>query len=99
MRITDDHTPLIGRLAKITELGVVLENEYKALFGFGSPHCAQTLYYYCHNRGKKQVYLLFIDKKPFKTDGLTWFCLKEVGIDASGDYHWLTLDQLIVCAG
>jgi len=97
-QLTDEHTPFLGKLAKLTELGVELEKEYKQLFGIGNIYAAQSLYFHCQSRNKYQLYLMFIDEKPIKVYGLTLFCLKEVGIGACGDWHWFSLEQLMLCS-
>ena len=97
LRIINDHTPLIGKLAKLTAMGLHLEQEYQTLFEVGNYFKAQLIHYYCYLQNKYEINLIFIDEAPIKRDGLTWFCLKEIGNGVHGDYHWFTLDQLMVC--
>lgn len=96
MRIADVHTHLIGKLCKLTEMGLELEKEYEKLFHMGNYERARTFYMY-HEKGPYQVLFMFIDEPPYNRDGLTWYCVKEVGKGCMGDYHWYTLDQLMIC--
>ena len=89
--------PWIGKIAKLTEFGVLLSKEYEAIFHFGNPLVDESVNYYCHCGGRYEISLMFVDEAPEKRNELTWWCLKEIGIGASGDYHWYTLDQLIMC--
>ena len=98
LRIADDHTDLIGKLAKLTAFGVELEAEYERLFGVGSYSSARETYYYCHRGGRYEMALIFIDQPPERRNGVTWYCLKEVGVGVMGDWHWFTLDQLMICS-
>jgi|GEM_PF-5144093 len=86
-----------GKLAKVTELGVLLAREYELLFGVGSEWQTQRAYDYCHAGGRYELVLLFIDQEPWHVHGLTFYCLKEVGAGALGDWHYYTLDQLVLC--
>lgn len=96
LRISNEHTFLIGKIAKLTEFGVRLEAEYCNLFGFGNVRKAELLLAYMHHE-KYEVSLIFIDEPPVKNLDQTWFCLKEIGKGCFGDWHWFTLDQLIIC--
>ena len=98
LRVADTHTDLIGKLAKLTELGVELEAEYEQLFGIGSYNRARETYYYCNRGGRYAMTLMFIDEPPYTCNGVTWYCLKEVGVGVMGDWHWFTLDQLMICS-
>lgn len=97
LHIADEHTHLIGHLAKITEFGVLLEKKYEDIFGFGNPHKASHVHYYCHIGNKYEMSLMFIDEPPIKRGNMTWFCLEEVGVGVNEDWHYFTLDQLIIC--
>lgn len=97
LRILDEHTQFIGKICKLTEFGVCLEVEYEKLFGIGSEYTANRTFYYCHLGGRYEMSLMFIDEPPIKKESMTWFCLKEIGVGVSGDYHWHTLDQIIIC--
>jgi hypothetical protein len=97
LRVLDIHTSFIGKLSKLTEMGLMLEKEYEILFNIGNYGKAEMLFYYCYAQGRYQINLMFVDEKPVTRDGLIWFCLKEVGVGVYGDLHWFTLDQLIIC--
>lgn len=97
MKIAGAHSNLIGKLCKLSEFGVVLEKEYRELFGIGNEQNAELLQYYCFCGGPHEVCLMFIDEPPHQHYSLTFYCVKEVGKNASGDWHWFTLDQLILC--
>ena len=97
LRIIDEHTDLIGKIAKLSEFGVELEKEYEELFNVGNYCNAKDIYFYCHRGGRYEMSLIFIDEPPIKHNGITWFCLKEVGVGVNGDWHWFTLNQLIIC--
>jgi hypothetical protein len=97
LRIWDEHTDMIGKIAKLTERGVLLEKEYVDLFGIGNEIFAKLLHQYCYEGGKYEISFMFIDEPPFKKNGVTWFCLKEVGMGVSGDWYWFTLNQLMIC--
>lgn len=94
LRIEDVHTHFIGKIAKLTEKGLELENDYEKLFGIGNYGKSHIIHYYCHCGGRYEMSLMFIDEKPIKINGATWFCVKEIGVGVSGDYHYYTLDQL-----
>jgi hypothetical protein len=100
LRVVDEHTQYIGKLAKPAPLYRALEKEYRALFGVGlSDYSAEMLEWSCHREEvKMQVTLIFVDEPPTKRHGLTWFFLREIGSDASGDLHMMTLDQIILCS-
>lgn len=95
--ISGIHTELIGKLAKLTEQGVILEQEYEYLFGMGNYEKAIHNHYYHYCGGRYELKLMFIDEPPFSIAGQTWYCLKEVGTGCHGDYFWYTLDQLMIC--
>lgn len=98
IRVYDLHTEYLGKLCKLTRLGLELEKEYEKLFGFGNYTDALRTYEYCHNSSEYQFVLMFIDEPPVKKNNMTWYCLKDVGVLASGDYHWFTLDQVMICS-
>ena len=98
IRVYDLHTNLIGKVCKLTSFGVELEKEYDKLFGIGNPYQAQILFEYCHRSDKNELSLMFIDEKPIARNGVVWYCLKEIGKNSSGDYHWFTLNQVVICS-
>lgn len=87
---------LVGKICKITMLGCQLEKEYEEMFGIGDYRRA-CFCHWRHQPGKYQMLFMFIDQKPVKKHGLTWYCVKEIGNGVMGDWHWYTLDQLIIC--
>lgn len=97
MLVVKDHTYLIGKIAKLTEFGVLLAAEYVELFNIGNESTTRQIHYFCNTPGKYQMSLMFINQEPFTKLGKTWYCLKEVGVGVMGDWHWYTLDQLIIC--
>lgn len=93
------HTHLIGKTCKLTKFGIELEKEYSEQFGIGNPQIVQILFEYGQMVNSDfEIRLMFVDEKPMSNYGLTWFCLKEVGKYSSGDYHWFTLEQLVICS-
>jgi len=97
VNIVYDNHHLIGKLAVITDFGLQLEEQYKKLFGVGNIYSYRQLLRYCKADGQYKIRLMFIDEKPHQHNNLTFFCLKEIGKGCSGDWHWFTLDQLMVC--
>ena len=97
LRVVDKHTDFIGQIAKVTEFGAELEKEYEEVFGIGNYHVAKRTHGYCYMGGRYEMSLMFIDEPPFSRDGVTWYCLKEVGVGVTGDWHWYTLNQLMIC--
>lgn len=97
LRKVDIHTHLIGQIAKLTEFGMELEKEYEDVFGFGNYSSARQIHYFCYMGGKYEMSLMFIDEPPTTHNGETWYCLKEVGVGVMGDWHWYTLNQLMIC--
>ena len=79
LRIADLHTHLVGKICKLTEFGVELEKEYVELFGIGNVYKAMSIYYFCHMGGKYEMSLIFINEKPYSKNGVTWYCVKEIG--------------------
>lgn len=96
LKVAHLHTDLIGKLCKLTPMGVVLEKQYEELLGIGNPYNAELLYHY-HQEGKYQLLLIFVDEQPWVFHGHIFFCVKDIGNGAMEDYHWFTLDQLIIC--
>lgn len=94
LRISDIHTEYLGKTCKLTDYSVILEKEFELLFGIGNVEVAQRLYDYCM---QDRIRLIFVDEKPVKMYGLTFFCLKEIGKDGNGDLHFFTLEQLMIC--
>lgn len=97
LRIADEHTSLIGKIAKLTEMGVILEKEYEELFQIGNYGKAQIINHYCYTDTRYEMHLCFVDEKPIKRNGVTWFCVREIGTGTSGDLHYFTLNQLMIC--
>lgn len=97
MFAVQDHSYLIGKIAKTSPLAVELEVEYERLFEVGNVNQIQMIDYYCHCGGRYELSLIFLDEPVYKKKGMTWYCLKDIGTGASGDWYWLTLDQLIIC--
>lgn len=91
------HTDLIGKICKPTLFGLELEKEYENLIGFGNSNKYARLYDYCTCGGKYELSLMFINERPFVKYNTVWYCLKEIGVSCNGDWHWLTLNQLVVC--
>lgn len=90
LSIVDEHIDLIGKIAMLTNMATILESEYEDIFGMGNRFIINRLY-------ENKTMLIFINEKPVLKNGCMWFCLKEIGANTSGDWHWLTLNQLIVC--
>ena len=97
MFVADLHTHLIGKICKLTEFGLELEKEYEQIFGFGNYESAKTIHLYCYIGGRYEMSLMFIDEKPHIVNGIIWYCVKEIGVGVMGDWHWYTLNQLIIC--
>lgn len=97
MNIVRGHEDYIGKIAKLTKFGVELEKEYEELFNIGNYGMAQFINYYCYLGGRYELSLMFIDEAPIHRNGIELFCLKEIGNGVMGDWHWYTLNQLIVC--
>lgn len=97
MFVADLHTHLIGKICKPTEFGVELEKEYEEIYKFGNWQKANQIYFFCHMGGRFEMSLMFIDQKPEVYNGIVWYCVKEIGVGVSGDWHWYTLNQLMIC--
>lgn len=97
IRKQDEHTHLIGKTCKVTKWGVVLAKEYEQLLGIGSHTVTYRLEEYGQIGGRYEISLMFIDEPPERRNGVTFYCLKEIGPESSGDWHWLSLDQIIIC--
>ncbi len=91
----EKHKQYIGRICKVSLQGVALEKIYEEVLGIST--YAEKVYEYCHFGGKFEMSLMFIDEPPMVVKGETFYCLLEVGIGVSGDWHWFTLNQLIIC--
>ncbi len=91
------HKSLIGRIAKVTERGILLAKEYEELLGIGSENSTKKIYEYCHMGGQYEMSLIFINEAPFRIHGVTFYCLKEIGKGVGGDWHWYSLNQLVFC--
>lgn len=98
LRVVSNLPPeFIGKICKITAFGVELEKEYEQLFGIGNYNSALLLFEYCYCNNNSELNLMFIDEVPITRNGVTWYCMKEVGKYASGDYYWYTLNQVMIC--
>jgi hypothetical protein len=93
------HLPFVGKLAVLTELGVCISEQYRQLYGIGNPEQDYNLYYHYQTNGKYSIKLMFINEPSIQAENHRFFCLKEVGIGIGrhGDWHWYTLDQLMIC--
>lgn len=93
------HLQLVGKLAVLTEFGVELSEQYRILYDVGNPESDLNILKWCQDLGKYKVRLIFIDEPSIKVGNLRFFCLKEVGVGIGkyGDWHWFTLDQLMIC--
>lgn len=98
MKLLNLHTDLVGKLCKLTEMGVILEKEYHELYGIGSVYTAERLLWW-HNQTieKYRILLMFINEPPMTIYGKTFYCVKEIGNGSNGDWYWFTLDQLMIC--
>lgn len=96
--IFDLHSELVGKICKLTEHGLAMEQEYKELFGIGNYESARRLFYYCYESGKNELSLMFVKEKPIKQNGCIWYCMKEIGRGSTGDYYWFTLNQVMICS-
>lgn len=98
LRVADLHTEHIGKIAKLTEFGVELDKEYGEVFGIGEGYDRiRWLYEYHHCGGPNELSLMFIDEPPIKRQGCVWYCLKDIGKGNPEDWHWFTLNQLMIC--
>ena len=95
LRLHDLHTEHIGKICKLTSFGVELEKEYELLFGIGNHYSALMLFDFCNNN---EVRLMFVDEKPFSREGVIWYCLKDVGKYSEVNYHWFTMNQILICS-
>lgn len=96
LRIAEIHTDLIGKIAKLNNIAYHLELEYEEMYKVGNANRMKTLLFFQNEHICKMMFL-FIDEKPIKKFNETWFCLKEIGNGVNGDWHWFTLNQLIIC--
>lgn len=87
----DCHKKHVGRIGKLTELGVELEAEYVNLFGLGYVDIATRIFRFCKYF---DMFLVLIDEPPFKRNGVVWYCFKLIGKDSTDDWYWFTLDQI-----
>ena len=91
-----EHTHLVGKLCKLTRMGAELEKEYEQLFHVGNYNRALDINFFCYMGGRYEMSLMFIDEKPIRRQNVVWYCVKEVGVGVMGDWHWYTLDQLMI---
>lgn len=97
LKVIGEHSYLIGKIAKLTTLGVLLEKKYEELFGVGNAHKAEFINYYCYIGGRYEMSLIFIDEPPEKRGGIMFYWLEEIGVGVMGDWHLYTLEQLMIC--
>jgi hypothetical protein len=97
LKVLDSHKELIGKICKLTAFGVQLELEYEKEFGIGNHSNAKRLFDYCHSENQYEISLMFIDERPMKLNGMVFYCLKEIGKGSTGDWHWFTLNQIMLC--
>lgn len=97
LQVAHLHTHLVGKICKLTEFGVALEKEYEENFKIGNWNKALQTYHFCHMGGKYEMSLMFIDQKPYPINGVLFYCVKEVGVGVMGDWHWYSLNQLMIC--
>lgn len=90
------HKHLIGKLCKLTDFGLILEKEYE-LLGFGNARSYERILFYNQLKDQNSISLISIDEYPHKINGVLLFCVKEIGKYSSGDWHWFSLNQLIIC--
>ncbi len=93
IRIHNIHTCLVGKVCRLTKIGVLLSQEYEKLFGIGNQYKVQDIYNICESGFGC---LMFIDEPPWQTFGFTFYCLKIVA-KGSDDWYWFTLNQLMIC--
>lgn len=91
------HIPLMGCICKLTEFGVELAKEYEELLKIGSYDRTKREYGFCHMGGRYEMSLMFINEPPFIQNGVKFYCLKEIGVGVMGDWHWYSLNQLMIC--
>jgi hypothetical protein len=98
LSVAGEQTPYVGRLAKPSPLFRVLCAKYLELFGTGiSDYYAERLEWECSRGGPNETTLMFVDEPPYTANGFTYFFLEAIGKDTMGDWHMLTLDQIILC--
>lgn len=91
------HMHLIGQIAKVTERGVLLAKEYEDILKIGLADSTRKIYEYCYAQGKNEISLMFINERPVKVGGVIFYCLKEIGHNVHGDWHYYSLNQLMIC--
>jgi len=97
LRKWDIHTDLIGKICKLTSMGVEIEKGYEKHLGVGNSYMAERIYKYCYCGGWYEMSLMFIDEPPIHRDGVVLYCLEEIGKGVNGDWHWFSLEQLMIC--
>ena len=85
MRLIEEHSWLIGKMAKLHSSAVAIEQGYTEAIGIGDVDKIDKLYWRCHCGG------------PYRRLGVVFYCLQEIGNGVFGDWHWFSLEQLIVC--
>ena len=94
--MTENYKTLIGKTAKLTKQGVKIENLYNNPLKMGY-YKAMILFDYCYRPDEFQISFQFVDEPPETQNGITYYCLKQIGKHSSGDWYWFTLDQLMIC--
>jgi hypothetical protein len=100
LRVADLHTEYIGKIAKLHPMAAELESQYEELFKIGNTASVEYLLFFQNEHICKMAFM-FIDSKPIHRHNMTWFCLKEITTTrhkVCGNWHWFTLDQLIICS-
>lgn len=87
---------LAGKIAVLSQFGLEVEREYSNILGLGNYELARRVYHYNHMEGKYASKLMFLNEPPMRKDGVVFYCLKEVGVNAPDDWYWFSLDQLII---
>lgn len=97
MNLHEPHKWLVGKIAKLHYSAIEIERGYMSNIGIGNVHKVELMYWQQHSRGKYETSLMFVDEPPFRQKGVVFYCLQEIGKEAFGDWHWFSLEQLIIC--
>ena len=97
MRLIEEHSWLIGKVAKLHSSAGAIEQGYTEAIGIGDVDKIDKLYWRCHCGGPYEISFMFVDEQPFRRLGVVFYCLQEIGNGVFGDWHWFSLEQLIVC--
>ncbi|MFR2930652.1 hypothetical protein [Alistipes putredinis] len=76
---------------------MAIEQGYTEAIGIGDVDKIDKLYWRCHCGGPYEISFMFVDEQPFRRLGVVFYCLQEIGNGVFGDWHWFSLEQLIVC--